>query len=576
MGTAIPFSSSKAALDSLYRISRMVGSTDDPKEALQGILREIVDVTKATSGSIALVNPDSNNLEIEVFIGLPDHSKEIQLELGRGVTGWVALHGKPLHVDDVTQDPRYYPVKATIQSEMAVPMEEQGAVIGVINVDSDQRGIWTEEHLKLMVLMASEASRVVSRLWLIQQLKQKASQLETMVDVSCRLVEKIDAQEILDNITQQLHEIMGCKIGAIFLLREDGNTLSLESISCRGTDSLADYHETVQLQDSSIGTAIVRRKQIEVLDLRWSEEHHFTEVAQEQNLVSFVATPMIADGQAIGVLNAYADRLHRFNNEERKILEALATLGAATIQNARLYARVFDSEETLRRNERLTTLGLLAAEIAHEIRNPLTVIKLLFEALTLDFEESDPRTKDAAIIQEKLDQLEDIVGRVLSFGKSREELHTRLSLGGLIQDTLRLVRLKLSQGKIAVSCGTIDSKLMIDGSKGQLQQVFLNIILNATQAMPRGGDIAITVTTAHDEGQAFADIAFADSGRGIPDDIRSRIFDDFLTGRSTGSGLGLAITRRIVESHRGSISLTDTSRQGTTITVRLPLAKKQR
>src|SRR5213075_462964 len=111
---------------------------------------------------------------------------------------------------------------------------------------------------------------------------------------------------------------------------------------------------------------------------------------------------------------------------------ALANLAAVTLQNVRLYTRVFHSEESLRKNEQLTTLGLLAAEIAHEIRNPLTVIKLLFGYLDLDFPADDPRRTDVRVISEKLDQLEAIVSRVLNFAKAPSSLHSRWVLADMV------------------------------------------------------------------------------------------------------------------------------------------------
>ena len=138
-----------------------------------------------------------------------------------------------------------------------------------------------------------------------------------------------------------------------------------------------------------------------------------------------LATPIVFNNEVIGLLNAYTTHQHRFNNDEKKVFATLAQLGAIAIQNARLYARIFSSEESLRQNEKLTTLGMLAAEIANEIRNPLTVIKLLFESLELQFEPNDDRQTDVAVIGEKINHLEAIVSRVLDFGRNGQNMHSR-------------------------------------------------------------------------------------------------------------------------------------------------------
>ena len=112
-------------------------------------------------------------------------------------------------------------------------------------------------------------------------------------------------------------------------------------------------------------------------------------------------------------------------------MRALADLGAISIQNARLYDRVFYTEESLRKSERLTTLGTLAAEIAHEIRNPLMVVRLLFDSLKFEEQQEEGMEKDISIIREKLNHLDEIAGRILDFGKSRS-IQEGFSLQGIL------------------------------------------------------------------------------------------------------------------------------------------------
>jgi signal transduction histidine kinase len=177
------------------------------------------------------------------------------------------------------------------------------------------------------------------------------------------------------------------------------------------------------------------------------------------------------------------------------------------------------------------------------------------------------------VISEKLDQLESIVTRVLGFAKAPTSLHSRWSLADVVEDTLVLVRLKLAQSKVSLHFTPPAGPLFIDAHKGQIQQVLLNLLINATQAMPDGGTITLTATTEERSGAHLAIIDIADTGTGIPESIRDRVFDSFLSGRPDGTGLGLAIAKRILLSHHGDIVLRSTSSAGTTMRLILPWAK---
>lgn len=556
-------------IDSLYRISSLVNDTEDPKEAFQLILEELMRVMRASSASIALINPDTNSLEIEAHLGLKHDTDQLSLPLGFGITGWVALHGKPLLIPDVREDPRYIAFKKTIRSEMAVPMLLRGDPVGVVNVDSEQPDAFNENDLKLLTLLTNEATKVVNRLWLIRKLKEKADQLQSIIDIGQQLVAKRDTRYILDSITEQGLRLMGCRLCAILLLTPDNRSLRLQSIA--GASGSMDYNEELLLEDSSVGVAIQRKKQVSVFNMAFTEEHHFVPLVQQEGLVSLLATPILFEDEVIGVLNAYTDKPHRFTNDEKRIFSSLASLGAVAIQNARLYHRVFSSEESLRKNERLTTLGLLAAEIAHEIRNPLTVIKLLFDSLDLDYQADEARQRDVSIIREKINQLEEIVGRVLNFGKSRHELHARFDLRQLVEDTLHLVRLKMEQSGLTLEYHAPEQPLFVNVHKGQIQQVVLNLVLNAMQAMPSGGRIAIQLSSrTSDTQQSQAVFRIQDHGSGMPPEIANTLFESFLTNRKEGTGLGLAISKRILKSHRGNIELIDTGPSGSCFEFWLP------
>jgi len=555
------------AVDALYRISAFASSQPDPKLALEGILDEVMNVFDASSASICLLDADSDKLSIEVERGLSKAGKGFELPMGVGITGWVALHGEPFLCSDVEKEEKYFELDDRVRSEMAAPLSEGGRTVGALNVDSLEQGAFREADLRLLTLMANEAGRVLENMWMVQQLRRKADQFQTLVQVGQDMAGKRKVEEILQTITREALLLMDCRLSAFFLYDREKDLLNLHSL--QDGNGPRSYNESLNPAESLLGTSLRGHRQVQTRDLFRTEEHHFVKLIREENLHSMLVTPVVYESEPIGLLTLYVDRKHRFNDDERMIARALADLGAIAVQNARLYARVFDSEESMRKSERLTTLGTLAAEIAHEIRNPLMVIRLLFDSLELEDAGDENKNKDLSIIREKLDDLNQIAGRILDFGKSRESFRKTFPLGEILEEVALLVRLKLEQSHVVLNVDEALEEILVFVDKGQLQQALLNLILNALVAMPRGGQLAIeTVRSA--EGKA--EILVKDTGSGIPDEFREKIFDSFLSGSVGGSGLGLAISKRILRGHDGDLELLESTSEGTVFRLTLPLS----
>lgn len=560
--------SDRRAVDALYRISTLSGNKKDPVEALAGILDEVIGIFGASSASICLINADSDKLLIEVERGLSKASKGFELPMGVGITGWVALYGEAFLCPNVLEEEKYFQLDDRIKSEMAAPLIEGGRTVGALNVDSLEVNAFNENDLRLLVLMAKEASRVLENMWMIQQLRRKAEQLQTLVLVGQDMAGKREVGEVLRTITREALLLLDCKLSAFFLYNEEEDLLRLHSLQDQ-TGSRS-FEESLRPSDSILGTSLRGNRQVQTRDLLRTEEHHFVTLIREEKLHSMLVTPVVYEDNPIGVLSLYVDRSHRFNDDETLIARALADLGAIAVQNARLYGRVFDSEESLRKSERLATLGTLAAEIAHEIRNPLMVVRLLFDSLGLEQGEDEAKNKDLSVIREKLDHLEQIAGRILDFGKSREAFRKPFSLKEIIEDATLLVRLKLEQCHVTLFVNEFPHDLLVYVDKGQIQQALLNLMLNALVAMPSGGKLKIEVSRT---GEGKAQVLVEDTGTGIPEELKGMIFDSFLTGTTEGTGLGLSISKRILRAHDGDLDLVQSGSKGTIFKITLPLTR---
>ena len=557
-------------LTSLYAVASLAASTDEPALALRKILEAVRSALPSDSGGIFLLNPDSGLLEVEADFGLPADGDRTFVP-GQGVPGWVAFHGRTLYIPQTSADTRYRALRGGVLSQVAAPLlGDDGLVLGIVSLDRDKTAAFSPEEIASLEQLCAEASRVLRRVWQVQHLQGKARQFESLIQIGHSLVTKLDQQELLDTFTRDARGIMQARACGLYLYDSSSQTVRVGSYV---SDSVPQIPTgDIALDSCLVAAAIHARRPVAYLNIQSPGFREVSDLPDEEGLKSLLATPVIYEGEILGVLAIFTGKVHRFDNDEKRLCLALAGLGAVALQNVRLSARVFKSEESLRKRERLTTLGLLAAEIAHEIRNPLTVLKLLHGGLGLDFQEGDPRKTDMRVIGEKLDQLEGIVTRVLGFAKAPSDLHSRCNLAEIIDDTLLLVRLKMAQNKIHLSFEPPGQPLVIEGHKGQIQQVLLNLLINAMQAMPEGGMITLSLGQ-RTEGIASATIDVTDTGTGIPDSIKDRIFDSFLSGRPDGTGLGLAIAKRVLLSHHGNIDLVSTSAAGTTLRITLPLAR---
>ncbi len=561
-------------LNLLYQVGQIIHSTLDPQEALELILREVVRLTRATSGSIVLFNPTSGLLEIQAAHGLTAEAARRRLRVGEGVTGWVARQGKPARVDDVTQDSRYVPFRDEVRSELAVPLEVRGEVHGVINVDSDVPAAFSASDQALLEALAEQASHVIQNTWLYEQARLKARLLESLVSVGQTINSALNVDEALQVITREACQLMRAKVCSLLLLDDSREWLDLRA--SHGASPEYVNKPRLSLGESLVGMVVRRKKPVQVEDVRNSALYQNVEVAQREGLVSLLSVPLLYRQQAIGALSIYTERPHSFSNEEIRILSALAELSAVAIEKARLYERIMTMEEELRQSERLSALGLLAAEVAHEIRNPLTVMKMLFHSLDLRYPETDPRARDASLMAEKMDHLNKTVERILDFARSVEPQWAPVNLNELIGDLGLLIRHKLKNQSIQLVPKLAADLPIIQADATQLEQAFLNLALNAVEAMPTGGNLSITTRALPRRGPTPTHVVveFKDTGGGFSAAARQRVFGSLLaTTKRTGTGLGLAIVNRVVETHLGKLRIRSREGHGAAFCVILPLSR---
>jgi signal transduction histidine kinase len=558
----------------LYQVSNVIHSTLDPQQALQLILQEAVRLMRAASGSVVLINPNNGLLEIHASTGLPPDASKLKLRVGQGITGWVARTGKPARVGDVRRDARYVMLRDDVRSELAVPLEVMGTTRGVLNVDSPGENAFSAADQELLEELAVQAAKVIHNTWLYEQSRLKARLLETLVSVSQTINSALNVNEALQVITREACALMEGRMCSLLLLDETGQWLDLRASSGAGKAYLK--RPRLSVDESFLGIVVRRKKPMQLENVQASALYQNIPVARREGLVSLLSAPLVFGGQTIGTLNVYTGQPRSFSNEEIHILTALAELSAIAIEKTRLYERIVDIEEQLRQNEKFSALGLLAAEVAHEIRNPLTVMKMLYHSLGLEFLPGDPRRKDDAILREKMEQLNKIVEQILAFARGAEPKLSEVNINQLLDDLGLLTRHKLRNQQIEFIRRLAPDlpAVMADGT--QLAQAFLNLTLNAVEAMPKGGSLTIYTKAVRLPRDSLRPthvlIEFKDTGPGMPEEQRRRAFSSLLsTTKQKGTGLGLAIVGRVIEAHRGKVRIRSHPGKGTTLSITLPV-----
>jgi signal transduction histidine kinase len=287
---------------------------------------------------------------------------------------------------------------------------------------------------------------------------------------------------------------------------------------------------------------------------------------------------LVAVGFLIGLT---VDRQEHYRRGLEVQAETLARSHRELQEQTRL---LLEKETQLRRADRLSALGQLSAGLAHEIRNPLGSIKGAVEILRDDYPAGHPKAEFFSILLKEVDRLNDVLTNFLSFARPVTPHLAPVDVGATLSALEGLVSGQARKHRVQIFTSFHSGPSRVMADETLLKQAFLNIMLNSLEAMPEGGDLAISTRLAsanprspHDaaappEGRPeWLEVVFDDTGPGIPEESLGRIFDPFFTTKKDGTGLGLAITHRIIENHLGTIRVISQGGKGTTFVVSLPL-----
>lgn len=549
----VPFSSIRS-------ISEALGADASPKEILGLIVQAAHSITRASTASLMLIEPGTDCLRVEVAEGFKDRRIfKTRLRVGQGVTGWVAETGEPLRLGNVTKDARYVRVQRGLRSELAVPLKIRGRVIGVISCDSTRLNHFSPEDEDLLRSLAAQSARVIHTTQLYQESQRRTKELSLLIEAGQSLGQSLDVEQVLTKLVELSAKFWRASVAAVFLADDEGEQLRLAA-AYGGSDAIRAL-QPVPAQGTLLGKLIGGTGEVLRVDdpaAQWGDASG--EVLRAEGLAKLLAAPLAAKGHVLGVLCLFGGAKQVFDDDQRRLLAGLARTAAMALENARVHRRVLKTEEALRKAEKLSLLVELAAGLAHEIRNPLTSVKILVESLAKHTDLADEAGDDVSMIRRQVERLESIVEEYLASARAHASAPRRdpVSLNAVVSEALLLLAGAADEGTRLVS-EQPDDELMVYGDATQLNQAVYNLVLNAIQALAQAareekrGRGTVAVRTGREGARIVFEVA--DDGPGIAPEVKQRLFQPFVSNKQKGVGLGLTIVKRIVEAHDGTLEV---------------------
>lgn len=531
------------------------------KKLAQRLLTQIRNRFAVERSALFLLNPNLGDLEVEAASGLSTRNQKRRWPLGQGLVGWTASRGVAARAD--VKNERH--ALGAGGSEMAAPLSDGDKLIGVLAVGTRRKKFFREGQEKELAEFARQAGGWLTLAWQVAGTREESQRSAALAEVGAAVGAEETVPAILQRVARESQRLCEARVASIFLLDSDKQELRLEV--CLGASRKYQLQPPLPLAETVLGYVVRRRRPFTLPKVEESALDLHTDRILAEGIASLAAVPLADQHGGVGVLCVATRSPRRFSDAEIRLLTGLAGLAAAALGRARLNQRLDQTEEELRNRERLSSLGMLAAEVAHEVRNPLAVVRMLWHSAVRGLPASADQARDLELIESKLGQMNAILDRILNLARSADPEMRELDASEVVEEVMLLMRSKLSVARIRPVLKLPKRGLArIRGDRALLEQAILNVVLNAVDAMPEGGELKIEVQAPEGE----VTLSVQDQGIGMEKEVADRLFEPFLSRRPGGTGLGLALVRRTVEVHGGSVKVQSKPRKGTQVRIRLP------
>jgi signal transduction histidine kinase len=585
----------------LKNLSLLIANAKDFNTALDICLTETCKTTGWSYGEAWVSSKDKDYIYITTsYYGEHGELRELYEEIKKfnfGPTtttlpGYVWQTKQPLLVKEIASDSRFVRqdlvAKYNLKSALAIPIIINNDVIAVIIffMSNTQRD---EELANLVLALIPQLGVFFNQLHMNDRLRKTNRALKVLREVNQIITKETDESSLLNNICKIAVDTGGYRMALIALKQHDKHK-SIKIITSAGftgdyIKQLNDLSWAESHPKSSLSGKVIRTGKTHIIKDVSSDQDFlpWRDAALKEGFQSVISLPLIVNKDVIGVLNMYASEIDAFDTEEKILLEELANDVAYGIMFLHTKIEKEKIQEQLLQSQKMEAIGQLAAGVAHDFNNFLTAI-MGYCNIIYD------RLKDNQEVRYHIQQVIDasekaltLVQSLLTFSRKQTVELSQLDINQLIINVSRLLK-KLLTKHITFKTVLTDKQLMILGNKNQLEQLLMNLVSNANDAMTDGGSLTISTSSVeidesfiktHGFGKTgrFALITVEDTGTGMSEDIIKKIFEPFFTTKpiGKGTGLGLSVAYGMVKQHNGYIDVISEHGKGTTFYIYLPL-----
>jgi signal transduction histidine kinase/DNA-binding response OmpR family regulator len=546
------------ALAALNAVAQTIGRAVELPDVLSSALDQVLASLDLIAGLITLRSSTGRQAIAAQRWQLADLARDLS------IAEEVAKSGQPIFFK------RKPPAKTDIidtsieYASACVPLISRNRVLGTLYVVGLRSS--GADTSNLLTSIGHQIGAAVERAKLYHDAQQRSEDLAVLNEITRAVAASLELDRVLTTALHSIRQILHVQAGTLILIDSESGEMQFRKTS----DAIEAWiRSDIARAEGSIVQRVITSREVLILNEPQPDD--------AAGVRSVLAVPMIVKNRVLGAI-VVVNRLEgSFTSDDVELLQFLAAAIAVATENARLYGELADFARELERSqaqliqaEKMAATGRMAASIAHEINNPLQAIhNCLFLVINRPLTD-EKKQYYLTMAQEEVERLITLVQRTLEFYRPSKGKAVTTDVNHLVDNVLALSGKRLEHGRIQVHTQLTSHLPSIPAVPDQLTQVLLNLIINAIEAMPDGGEL--TLTTLADDG--WLKIIVRDTGAGIGPDEAAKIFEPFYTTKATGTGLGLAVSYGIIQRHGGRIDVVGAPGRGTTFTIALPVDRE--